>query len=130
MKPIKNKKEQHLEKQFLEVIGLIKKAKSNALKTVNTELITLYWKIGEYISRKIQIAEWGEGVVIQLASFIQAKCPEFKGYSDKNLWRMMQFYETYKNTKLSALLREISWTNNLLILSKSNTPEEREFYLN
>ncbi len=129
MKQIKPKKEQHLEKQFLEVIGLIKKAKSNALKSVNTELINLYWQIGEYISKKLERAEWGESIVIQLASFIKIKYPEFKGYSDKNLWRMMQFYGTYKNTKLSAVLREISWTNNLLILSKSKTSEEREFYI-
>ena len=53
--------------------------------------------------------------------------PDNKGFSDKNLWRMKQFYEGYKtNTKLSALLRELSWTNNVLIFSKSVSSEERE----
>ena len=43
---------------------------------------------------------------------------------------MKQFYETYKeNVKLSALLREISWTNNMIILSRIKTETEREFYL-
>lgn len=43
---------------------------------------------------------------------------------------MKQFYETYKDfPKLSALLREISWTNNLTILSRAKTIEEQEFYL-
>ena len=48
---------------------------------------------------------------------------EAKGFSDKNLWRMKQFYETYKDAdeKLSALLRQISWTNNLTIMSRSET---------
>jgi hypothetical protein len=37
-----------------------------------------------------------------------------KGFSDKNIWRMKQFYETYKDfPKLSPLVREISWTHNL-----------------
>jgi predicted nuclease of restriction endonuclease-like (RecB) superfamily len=43
---------------------------------------------------------------------------------------MKQFYETYKNfPKLSPLVREISWTNNLLIFSRCKTIEEMEFYL-
>jgi len=51
---------------------------------------------------------------------------EMKGYSDKNLWRMKQFYEAYNDSKLSSLVRELSWTNNLLILSKSKIDKERE----
>ena len=44
---------------------------------------------------------------------------------------MKQFFETYnENPKLSALTREISWTNNMLILSKSKTETEKEFYIN
>ncbi len=50
--------------------------------------------------------------------------------TDSNLWRMKQFYDTYKgNKKLTPLVTEISWTNNLIILSSSKTDEEREFYL-
>lgn len=117
------------EKQFVEIVELIKKARINALKSVNRELITLYWNIGKYISRKIKSAEWGELIIDNLADYIALKHPEFKGYNRRNLYRMKQFYEIYRNSKLSALLREISWTNNLLILSKSKTKEEREYYL-
>ena len=43
---------------------------------------------------------------------------------------MKQFYETYKDSPiLSALLRELSWTNNLLIMSRAKTEEERIFYI-
>jgi predicted nuclease of restriction endonuclease-like (RecB) superfamily len=43
---------------------------------------------------------------------------------------MKQFYGTYKNfPKLAPLVREISWTNNLLIFSRCNTIEEMEFYI-
>ena len=102
--------------RFTDVIRLIKQSKVNAIKSVNAELIHLYWQIGEYISSKIQQAEWGDGVVAELAEFIRRKEPDLKGFSDKNLWRMKQFYETYKDSpKLSTLLREISWSHNLTI---------------
>ena len=67
-----------------------------------------------------------------LADYIAQNAPEAKDFSDKNLWRMKQFYETYNGTgeKLSALLRQISWTNNLTILSRAKSMEERLFYVN
>jgi predicted nuclease of restriction endonuclease-like (RecB) superfamily len=68
--------------------------------------------------------------VTELAKFIQTNEPEIKGFSDKNLWRMKQFYESYKDfPKLSPLVREISWTNNLLVFSRCKSIEEKEFYL-
>jgi predicted nuclease of restriction endonuclease-like (RecB) superfamily len=69
-------------------------------------------------------------VVKELAKYIQQNEPEIKGFSDKNIWRMKQFFETYRNfPKLSTLLREISWSHNLAIFSRCKTVEEREFYL-
>jgi predicted nuclease of restriction endonuclease-like (RecB) superfamily len=53
-----------------------------------------------------------------------------KGFSDKNILRMKQFYENYKDLpKLSTLLRESSWSHNLAIFSRCKTVEERKFYL-
>lgn len=119
-----------MDNRFTDIIQLIKQSRTNAIKAVNAELINLYWNIGEYISKKIKQSEWGDSVVTELANFIQTQEPEIKGFSDKNMWRMKQFYETYKDfPKLSSLLREISWTNNLLIFSRCKTIEEMEFYL-
>lgn len=116
--------------RFTGIIQLIKQSRTNAIKAVNAELINLYWNIGEHISKKIEQSEWGNSVVTELANFIQTQEPEIKGFSDKNIWRMKQFYETYKDfPKLSPLVREISWTNNLLIFSRCKTIEEMEFYL-
>ncbi|KAA6324413.1 Endonuclease NucS [termite gut metagenome] len=118
------------QKQFSDIAGLIKQSRTHAIKTVNTELINLYWNIGQYISTQIETSTWGDSVVKELADYLARTEPELKGFSDKNLWRMKQFYEAYKDyPKLSALLREISWTNNLTILSRAKTIEEREFYL-
>jgi predicted nuclease of restriction endonuclease-like (RecB) superfamily len=73
---------------------------------------------------------WGKAVVQELANFIAKTEPNVKGFSAQNLWRMKQFYETYKDEpKLSTLLREIPWTHNSLIFSSCKTVQEREFYL-
>jgi len=119
-----------MDNRFTDIIQLIKQSRTNAIKAVNAELINLYWNIGEYISKKIEQSEWGDSVVTELANFIQTQEPEIKGFSDKNIWRMKQFYETYKDfPKLSTVLREISWSHNLAIFSRCKTAEEREFYL-
>lgn len=119
------------EKNFADIINLIKNAQYIASKSVNRELINLYWSVGKYVSKKIQNAEWGNNIVTNLSEYIQKSLPNPKGFSDKNIWRMKQFYETYQEeTILSALLRELSWTNNLLIISRCKSKEERDFYLN
>ncbi|MFH6943464.1 YhcG family protein [Flavobacterium sp. FlaQc-50] len=119
-----------IQEQFTDIIQLIKQSRSRAIKAVNTEMINLYWNIGQYIYNRIETAQWGKSVVKELADFLQRSEPDLKGFSDKNLWRMKQFYQTYKaSPKLSALLREISWTNNLIILSRTKSIEEQEFYL-
>lgn len=115
---------------FSEVTDLIRNARSRTLRIVNSALIDLYWEIGKYISQKVREEVWGKSVVSELALFIAGQESSGKGFSDKNLWRMKQFYETYKDLpKLSPLVREISWTNNLSILSRCRTEEEKEFYL-
>lgn len=117
--------------QFEEIISIIQQTRNNVVRIANSALIELYWNIGSYISNKIRNTEWGDGVVRQLAHYISTNSPEIKGFSDKNLWRMKQFYETYYNCdeNISAMLREISWTNNLTIISRTNSLKERLFYL-
>ncbi|MBX7224743.1 MAG: PDDEXK nuclease domain-containing protein [Chitinophagales bacterium] len=119
-----------MDNRFTDIILPIKQSRTSAIKAVNAELINLYWNIGEHISKKIEQSEWGDSVVTELANFIQTHEPEIKGFSDKNIWRMKQFYEAYKDfPKLSTLLREISWSHNLAIFSRCRNVEEREFYL-
>lgn len=122
---------QERKEQFAEVVSMIQRTRSEVVRLANASLIDLYWRVGQYISDKIAVSEWGDGVVKQLADYIEKTAPESKGFSNKNLWRMKQFYETYKSAdeKLSALLRQISWTNNLTIMSRSKSEEERLFYL-
>ena len=64
------------------------------------------------------------------AQHIQSRHPNARGYSASNLWRMSQFFQTYRGLpKLAPLVRELSWTHKLLIMSRSKCDEERELYL-
>lgn len=115
---------------FAEISKLISASRERALLSVNTVLIDLYWKVGEHISRKIAAAEWGDGVVSQLAQYIARTQPGLRGFTRDNLFRMKQFYETYCDEVIvGALARQLPWTHNLIILGRSKRPEEREFYL-
>jgi predicted nuclease of restriction endonuclease-like (RecB) superfamily len=119
------------EKSFLRIVELIQHSRQRAFASVNRELINLYWDIGKYISKKAKSDGWGKGTVEKLAEFIQNKLKGMSGFSAQNLWRMKQFYEVYRHfPKLSPLVRQLGWTNNLHILSKTKTMEEKMFYLN
>ena len=118
------------QQDFGEVLHHIQQTRQKVFAQANTALMALYWKIGCIISQKVAQASWGKGVVIQLAHYIAQTDPSIKGFSDKNLWRMKQFYETYhEDEKLSSLARELPWTHNTAIFSRCKTPEERRFYL-
>lgn len=118
------------ENAFGEVLGLIESARKRAYQAVNTGLIELYWQVGAYISGKLEAAEWGDGVVDQLAQYLAKSQPGLKGFTRSNLFRMRQFYDTYRHDEIVApLVRQLSWSNNLIILGQSKRPEEREFYL-
>jgi predicted nuclease of restriction endonuclease-like (RecB) superfamily len=115
---------------FAEVAQIIASARRRAMQSVNTALIDLYWQVGEYISRKIESAEWGDAVVPQLADYIARSQPGLRGFTRSNLFRMRQFYEAYQEDEIvAALLRQLSWTHHLIILGQSRHPEERAFYL-
>ena len=150
-----------LQKQFTEIISLIKQVRNNTLMTVNTELINLYWNVGEYISKKIANASWGDGTIDELAEVILNEHPDLKGFNRSGLYRMRRFYETYAGSKFvstlltqmklpeyqsteivstvltqletsdirGSILTKISWSHHLVLISRTKSDEEREFYL-
>lgn len=118
------------ESAFAEIVGLIHAARQRAYQAVNTELVGLYWQVGGYISSKLAAAEWGEGVVDRLAHHLARVLPGQRGFTRRNLFRMRQFFEIYQgNEKVTPLVTQLPWTHNLVILTQSKRPEEREFYL-
>lgn len=115
---------------FPQIVDIIETAKNNAYKKVNEELINMYWKIGEFLSKASENAAFGDAYIDSVSKYIQETFPGIKGFTRRGLYRMKQFYETYADDGfVSALLTQISWTNHLAILSKAKSMEERHFYI-
>ena len=112
------------------LIKIIDESRQNALKKVNEELINMYWKVGEFLSREAEQAAFGDAYIDGIASEIQEAFPGIKGFNRRGLYRMKQFYETYKDNEIvTPLVTQISWTNHSLIMSGCKSDEEREFYI-
>lgn len=108
----------------------VRTAQYAALKSVNHELVGLYWDIGQMIVERQAGNTWGKAVVQQLAADLTREYPGVSGFSASNLWRMKAFFECYQGVeKLAPLVREIGWSHNLVILERCADPLEREFYL-
>lgn len=115
---------------FGAVISIIENARDRALKAVNAELIQMYWEVGKYLSDLCAVSSFGDKIIDEVAAYISKTAPALKGFNRRGLYRMRQFYETYRDDEfVSALLTQISWTNHLLIMSKAKSKEERDFYV-
>lgn len=116
--------------QFDEVIHIIDNARSRAMKAVNAELIQMYWSVGAYLSELCSASSFGDKIIDEVAAYIAQENPNIKGFNRRGLYRMKQFYETYKDDEfVTPLVTQISWTNHLLIMSGSKTADERHFYM-
>lgn len=115
---------------FGDVLSIIEQAQENLYRAANREFISMYWNIGKFVSEKVRGAGWGKSIVKEFSIFIQSHYVGIQGFSASNIWRMRQFYETYKDSeRLTELVKEINWTNNLKIMARAKADEEREFYL-
>lgn len=112
------------------LIKIIEDLRNNALKKVNEELIHMYWKVGEYLSKEAENAAFGDAYIDSVAKEIRDAFPGIKGFNRRGLYRMKKFYETYNGDEfVTTLLTQISWSNHLAIMSKAKTVEERYFYI-
>ena len=112
------------------LIHIIEESRQNALKKVNEELIKMYWKVGEFLSKETEHASYGDAYIDEISREIRETFPGIKGFNRRGLYRMKKFYETYTdNDIVTPLVTQISWTNHLLIMSGCKTDEEREFYI-
>ena len=113
-----------------DIKNLIYRRQYEALKKVNTELVQLYWEIGEEIDRQQREQSWGKSVVEVLSKELQKEFPGIQGFTTRNLWFMRQFYVEYSaNAILKPMVSEISWSKNIVIMQKCKDPLKREFYI-
>jgi len=86
----------------------VRAAQVKATRSVNRELITLYWDIGKTIVEAQKGKGYGKQVVEQLASDLQKEFPGVAGFSAQNIWFMRSFYRAWagEQQRLSQLVRE------------------------
>ena len=116
---------------LIEIKQKIYSSKSKAILSANRVMIELYFEIGKKIVTKQETLSWGKSVVEQMSKDLISEFGEKSGYSSSNLWRMRNFYLSYKdNEKLAQLVREIPWGSNILIFEKCKDDLEKEYYIN
>ncbi len=75
----------------------IRQAQIKATLSANAEMITMYWDIGRMIQERQDHEGWGTAVIPRLSRDIRNELPEEKGFSERNIKRMLRFYREYPN---------------------------------
>jgi len=75
--------------------------KANA--SVNAEMLATYWDIGKLIYEQQQQKGWGKAVIPRLANDLKNELAEVKGFSERNMLRMLTFYKEYVDFSISPL---------------------------
>lgn len=123
----------------------IRSSQAKAAIAVNTELIYLYWEIGQKINEKENI--WGTKLIDQVAKDLKNAFPDIRGFSRSNLYYCRRFYLFYtklfvqqpvgqiQSTDTEAikivqqLVGQIPWGHNILIFSNTENVEAALFYI-
>lgn len=115
---------------FRSIKTAVSASQLRAQRTVNRELIGLYWVIGREIAQRQKQEGWGKSVVEQLSRDLCQEFPGQQGFSMQNLWYMRQFFLEYQaEPNLQQLVGEIPWGQNLLIMAKVKDSAARAYYL-
>ena len=117
------------QKLLKDVRALITEAQRQTAAAVNVGLTMLYWRIGKRISQEVlggERAEYGEQIVVTVSRQLVAEYG--RGYTDKNLRRMIQFAEAFPEKEIVATLsRQLSWSHFSALLPLTQ-PFQRDFY--
>ena len=113
---------------FKEIRSLILNSKNNIYRTVNTEMLNLYWNIGKIImeiQKGKERTSYGDMILEKLSLKLTK---EFgRGFSKRNLERMRKFYCLFPIA--TTLSTQLSWSHYLELI-KIEEESKRNFYLN
>lgn len=120
---------------FKAVKTRIRKAQVKAVLSANAELICMYWDIGRMIDERQQKEGWGAQVVPRLSMDLGNELLEVKGFSERNLKRMISFFREYPGLgskvpqAVAQLTAQIPWGHNILLIEKVKDKSVRLWYM-
>jgi predicted nuclease of restriction endonuclease-like (RecB) superfamily len=85
--------------EFQQVHGIISLHRSRALQTVNNENLQTAWEVGAFVSERLKNSVWGSKTVMQLSEYLRTQDPTLRGYSRRNIYNMVAFYEAYSSAQ-------------------------------
>lgn len=125
----------------------IRQAQIKATLSANSEMLYLYWDIGQMIHNKQQVEGWGTKVISRLSNDLLNDLPEEKGFSERNIKRMLRFYREYpslfqkvpqavaqlpediNNVDIQGLITQVPWSHNFILLEKIKELPIRFWYM-
>ena len=98
---------QQLEQEFAYVDSLITAHTNAAFAKVNAESLQTYWEVGAFISGRLKNTQWGDHVVSELADYLKRHNPKRRGYSKRNLYNMVTFYDNYSSLEFQKEIEQL-----------------------
>ncbi len=112
-----------------EIKSAIQGARTRAVLAVNAEMIMLYWQTGKMIAERQSEEGWSSKVIPRLAIDLKTEFSDLKGYSERNLGRMLAFYKEYPHDIiLPQTVAKLPWGHNILLIEKLKDREIRSWY--
>jgi predicted nuclease of restriction endonuclease-like (RecB) superfamily len=141
------------------LVGIKNRVRQGQIKvfqTANAEMLATYWDIGKMIHERQLEEGWGKGIIPRLAVDLKNELAEVKGFSERNILRMLTFYKEYpslsilplpmaklENTQDSIsptamaklenseiqLIIQTNWTNHSLLIQKIKDLPIRFWYM-
>jgi len=112
-----------------ELKNRVRSARTAALRTVNTQLIELYWTIGDAVRTQQERQGWGSGVIKRLAEDLRAEFPEMKGFSPRNLQYMTTFANAWTGSAIAQQsVAQLPWGHITVLLDKIQPQKDRDWY--
>ena len=102
-----------------EVKSKIQNAQIKAVLSANSQMLFLYWQLGNIILENQKQKGWGAKIISQLSIDLKKDFPNLKGFSTRNLMYMKQFATTYT----IAIFEQFTELENLLKQSKLITQQ-------
>lgn len=103
-------------------------ARWRAQRVVNTELLRLYWRIGQTILTRQQAEGWGTAVIERLSVDLREAFPQMRGLSRRNMFYMRSFAQAWPEEVVQQAVAQLPWGHVTVLLDKLEDQTERDWY--